>query len=168
MKNRDEMRCFMSSCQVTSWRRCVTSDSCLSDNSSNRCSRYSNARRSTSSTFSYSSYLWHSLKKYCFGSQVGRIVNVSQTGEKIMGDTIQRSIHEILDASSEVSPYLHEQTRKRWMTVDAISITITINFSTSVSADLHSLENQYVQYGICIGVCGLSVYVMMLVGILVE
>jgi len=58
-------------------------------------------------------------KKYRLASDLSQTVSVAQIGEKIMDTPVQLSVRDVLAVSSEVSGYLHEQTRKRRVPIDA-------------------------------------------------
>jgi hypothetical protein len=59
-----------------------------------------------------------------------------------MDTTIQLSVHEILTVSSEISRYLHDQTRKRRIPVDSTPILVVANVtslsSSIINADVNS------------------------------
>ena len=83
-------------------------------------------------------------KKYRFGSEVGQIINASQIGEKIMDTPVQLSVREVLAVSSDVSGYLHDQTRKRRIPIatppavpTAINAANANVSSTTIDADVN-------------------------------
>src|SRR5208282_6588240 len=57
-------------------------------------------------------------KKYRLASGLRQVIHVSQIGEKILDTPVQLPIREILAVSSDVSNYLHDQTRKRRASID--------------------------------------------------
>jgi len=57
-------------------------------------------------------------KKYRLASDLSQTVSVAQIGEKIMDMPVQLSVRDVLALSSEVSGYLHEQTRKHRIPID--------------------------------------------------
>ena len=57
-------------------------------------------------------------KKYRLASDLSQTISVAQIGEKIMDTPVQLSVRDVLAVSSEVSVYLHEQTRKRRILID--------------------------------------------------
>ena len=77
-------------------------------------------------------------KKYRLASEVGQHVNASHIGEKIMDTPVQLSIREVLAVSSDVSSYLHDQTRKRRIPIDTPSTVPTaVNASVTTAATIN-------------------------------
>jgi Protein of unknown function (DUF4100) len=72
-------------------------------------------------------------KKYRLASEVGQHVNASHIGEKIMDTPVQLSIREVLAVSSDVSSYLHDQTRKRRI---PINTPVTVPTATATNASV--------------------------------
>jgi len=50
-------------------------------------------------------------------SNLGKSISVAEVGEKIINAPIILSIKEFLADSPEMSSYIHEQTRRRWIPV---------------------------------------------------
>jgi hypothetical protein len=78
-------------------------------------------------------------KKFRLVSDLSQTVSTSQIGEKIMDTPVQLSMREVLAVSSEVSSYLHDQTRKRRVPIDPLPVPVpaaanTANMSSSVLA----------------------------------
>lgn len=63
-------------------------------------------------------------KKFRLASELNQTVSTSQIGEKIMDTPVQLSMREILAVSTEVSSYLHDQTRKRRIPVDSTPASV--------------------------------------------
>ena len=57
--------------------------------------------------------------KYRLGSELNQTINASDIGEKIMNASVQLTIRDILAVSNDVSNYLHEQTRKKRIPLEA-------------------------------------------------
>jgi hypothetical protein len=66
-------------------------------------------------------------KKFRLASDLSQTVSTSQIGEKVMDTPVQLSVREILAVSSEISGYLHDQTRKRRIPVDNASPAVASN-----------------------------------------
>ena len=64
------------------------------------------------------------------------MIHASQIGEKILDTSIQLSIREIFAVSSDVSNYLHDQTRKYRISIDTPSIIPTIANTTDMSSSI--------------------------------
>jgi hypothetical protein len=81
-------------------------------------------------------------KKFRLASDLSKTVSTSQIGEKVMDTTVQLSVHEILAVSSEISGYLHDQTRKRRIPVDSTPTPAAANAaslsSSIINADVNS------------------------------
>lgn len=90
-------------------------------------------------------------RKYRLASDVNQRVNTTLIGEKIMDTSIQLSIHEIL----AVSRYLHDQTRKRKISIDIrtsapsdvtdpsdVMIHATTTISPTSFANINSMETK--------------------------
>ena len=89
-------------------------------------------------------------KKYRLASEVGQHVNASHIGEKIMDTPVQLSIREVLAVSSDVSSYLHDQTRKRRIPVDtpstvptAVNASVTTAATANVDVNIGYLKQLY-------------------------
>ena len=81
-------------------------------------------------------------KKFRYASELGQMVSPSQIGEKIMDTPVQLSMHEVLAVSSEVSSYLHDQTRKRRVVpVDPPPVPAVANAANVSSSVLNSSVN---------------------------
>jgi len=86
-------------------------------------------------------------KKFRLGSELSQTISISQIGEKIMDTPMQLSVREALAASSELSNYLHKQTRKRRVpietnTTNISNTSITSNAST-INSDVNSIRTLY-------------------------
>ena len=57
-------------------------------------------------------------QKYRLVSEIGDAVPISTIGEKLMDTPVALTLREVFAASSEVSTYMHDQTRKRRMPID--------------------------------------------------
>ena len=75
-------------------------------------------------------------KKFRLASDLSQTVNTSQIGEKIMDTPVQLSMREILAVSSEVSSYLHDQTRKRRVPIDAPTTIPAVANTTDMSSSV--------------------------------
>jgi hypothetical protein len=87
-------------------------------------------------------------KKYRLASEVGRIVNAAQIGEKIMDTPVQLSIREVMAVSSDVSSYLHDQTRKRRIPIDTpatVPTATAINASVTTAATDADADTGYLK-----------------------
>src|SRR5437762_8685510 len=80
-------------------------------------------------------------KKFRYASELGQMVSPSQIGEKIMDTPVQLSMHEVLAVSSEVSSYLHDQTRKHRVPVHLAPIPTVANATNVSSSVLNSSVN---------------------------
>ena len=61
-------------------------------------------------------------KKYYLDSKLGQNVKTTQIGEKIMDTPVQLSMREILAVSGDVANYIHDQTRKRRISIEGRTI----------------------------------------------
>ena len=65
-------------------------------------------------------------KKYYLASDLSQTVSIAQIGKKIMDTPVQLSVRDVLAVSSEVSSYLHEQTRKYHIPIDGTPTSSTL------------------------------------------
>jgi hypothetical protein len=84
--------------------------------------------------------------KFRLASELNQNINTSDIGEKIMNTSVQLSVREILAVSSDLSNYLHDQTRKRRIPIEPIEPGIsTTSASTNqsvISADVNHINTR--------------------------
>jgi len=79
-------------------------------------------------------------KKFRLGSELGETVTAAKVGEQMMDTPMQFSMRQIMAVAPEVAGYLHDQTRKRRIPVDA---TTTASAKTT-TGNTESVSSPYV------------------------
>jgi hypothetical protein len=76
-------------------------------------------------------------RKYRLASKINETVTIADVGEKIMDTPIQLNLRELCAVSPEISGYMHDQTRKHRMPIEATA-TATSTSSETVAVDVSS------------------------------
>ena len=87
-------------------------------------------------------------KKFRLASGMSEMVGITQSGEQIMDTPVQLSMRQVLAASSELSGYLHEQTRKRRVPIETTTTNTNILNSNepttlTTTSDVNSIRTLY-------------------------